>query len=239
MLPNLSSPTANAISAWKNFLTTQSKVQRIVLTQYSPKRASGSRMSWLAKPMTFQVVEGGEQLLPRVGVTAKVGRGIGAFSAALMPQGARCRRQRASKDAPAGAEFAPPGASFEALASQERLRTRGWLGGRAFSAPSSIFTARWAPHSVQLSNSVPPSWRSWRHRPSRPPFLVSGLFSCLSIFGFSDLSLSKRGLAPFQDRGWASLFRRLSAFRPTPPAEEPHSREKQNHGVPGRKARGG
>jgi hypothetical protein len=53
----------NSLRGRKNFLTTQSKVQRIVLTQYSPKRAPGSRMSWLAKPVTFQVVEGGEQLL--------------------------------------------------------------------------------------------------------------------------------------------------------------------------------
>ena len=64
---------------------------------------------------------------PKLGFSA-----IGAFSTALMPQGARCRRQRASKDAPVRRRFTPPGASFEALASQEHLRTGGWLGVTLF-----------------------------------------------------------------------------------------------------------
>jgi hypothetical protein len=74
-----------------------------------------------------------------------------------------------------------------------RLR-RGELTGILFAdgacifGAESIFTACWAPHSVQF---YPPSWRSRRHRPSRA-FLASGLFSCRSIFGFSDLSSSKR-----------------------------------------------
>jgi hypothetical protein len=60
----------------------------------------------------------------------------------------------------------------------------------------------------------------------------SGLFSCLSILGFSDLSSSKRRAGAVLRSRMGVLIGTPERLSSDPPAAEPHSREKQNHGRP-------
>jgi hypothetical protein len=83
-------------------------------------------------------------------LTAKVGlSAIGAFSTALMPQGARCRRQRASKDDPVGADLRPLKRPFASLrAGSSRLLLRKSASGRG---------GGWELRNPQRRNSATPS----------------------------------------------------------------------------------